>query len=277
MEQLTDKVTAIRASAKRLRLSCLMSTATDMLLQAQKESPSYDDFLLSVLSAEVRSREEKQQSLRMKAARLPISHDLDQYDFSVPNGLSPTQLNQLRELHWVEEGYNLMLAGPCGVGKTYTAAGLLADAIKKGYKGYFRSVDEILNTIKVRDLTPSTKREYRELLSAQVLVIDDLMNLSLNREDGNLLFAFINAIYETTSFIITTNRSPVEWAQSLNDEVLATALLDRLLYKCELIQLSGDSYRMTHRKSIFENKKEPQNKRKKSDKVNITNYPMGKP
>ena len=108
-----------------------------------------------------------------------------------------------------------------------------------------------------------TKREYRELFSAQVMVIDDLMNLSLNREDGNLLFAFINAIYETTSFIITTNRSPVEWAQSLNDEVLATALLDRLLYRCELIQLSGDSYRMTHRKSIFENKKEPQNKKKK--------------
>ena len=263
MEQLTDKVTAIRASAKRLRLSCLMSTATEMLLQAQKESPSYDDFLLSVLNAEVKSREEKQQALRIKAARLPISHDLNQYDFSVPNGLSPTQLKQLRELHWVEEGYNLMLAGPCGVGKTYTAAGLLADAIRKGYKGYFRSVDEILNTIKVRDLTPSTKREYRELFSAQVMVIDDLMNLSLNREDGNLLFAFINAIYETTSFIITTNRSPVEWAQSLNDEVLATALLDRLLYRCELIQLSGDSYRMTHRKSIFENKKEPQNKKKK--------------
>ena len=128
MEQLTDKVTAIRASAKRLRLSCLMSTATEMLLQAQKESPSYDDFLLSVLNAEVKSREEKQQALRMKAARLPISHDLNQYDFSVPNGLSPTQLKQLRELHWVEEGYNLMLAGPCGVGKTYTAAGLLADA-----------------------------------------------------------------------------------------------------------------------------------------------------
>lgn len=81
-------------------------------MQAQKESPSYDDLLLTVLEAEVKSREEKQLLQRMKAARLPLSHDLDKYDFSNPNGLTPTQLNQLRELHWVEEGYNLMLAGP---------------------------------------------------------------------------------------------------------------------------------------------------------------------
>lgn len=117
MEQLVDKVTAIRACAKRLRLSCLMTNVTEVLMLAQKESPSYDDLLLTVLEAEVKSREEKQLLQRMKAARLPLSHDLDKYEFGNPNGLTPTQLNQLRELHWVEEGYNLMLAGPCGVGK----------------------------------------------------------------------------------------------------------------------------------------------------------------
>jgi len=77
------------------------------------------------------------------------------------------------------------------------------------------------------------------------------MNIIVGRDDGNLLFAFINGIFESVSFIITTNRSPAEWAQSLNDEVLAAALLDRLLYKCELIQLSGSSYRMKNRKRIF--------------------------
>lgn len=253
MEQGIDKIAAIRASAKRLRLSCLTSDAAGVLMRAQKESPSYDDLLLDVLNTEVKSREEKQLLQRLKAARLPAAHDLDKYDFSNVNGLSPTQLNQLRELHWVEEGYNLMLAGPCGVGKTFTAAGLLYDAISKGYKGYFRSVDELLSAIKMKNLTPSTKKEYRDLTTCQVLVVDDLMNLTLNREDGNLLFAFVNAVYETTSFIITTNRSPVEWAQALNDEVLATALLDRLLYHCELIQFSGSSYRMAHRKTIFGN------------------------
>jgi len=77
------------------------------------------------------------------------------------------------------------------------------------------------------------------------------MNIPVSREDGSLLFVFINSIYESTSFIITTNKSPAEWARSLDDEVLATALLDRILYKCELLQLSGKSYRMPNRKTIF--------------------------
>lgn len=260
MEQTIDKMSAIRGSAKRLRLSCLTADVAGVLLKAQQESPSYDDFLLAVLDAEVKSREEKQLQMRYKVAKLPMAHNLDLYDVSMSNGLSITQLNQLRELHWVEEGFNLMLAGPCGVGKTFIAAGLCADAIEHGYKAYFRSMEEILGIIKMKDLTSSTRKEYRDLMTGQVIVIDDLMNLTVDREDGNLLFAFVNAVYESTSFIITTNRSPVEWAQALGDEVLATALLDRLLYKCELLQLSGSSYRMKNRRTIFNDNKTKESK-----------------
>ena len=252
MDLIDNKVTTIRSYAKRLKLSWLSLNATDMLLRAQKESPSYDDFLNDFLAQEVAGREERQRQKRLKEARLPMNHDLGIYDHSMSNGLSATQLNQLRELHWVEEGFNLMLAGPCGVGKTYIAAGLCSDAIDHGYKAYFRTMDEILTTLKMKDITPAAKREYKNLSDADIIVIDDLMNIVVDHEEGNLLFAFINNTYESLSFIITTNRSPAEWAQSLNDEVLATALLDRLLYKCELIQLSGGSYRMKNRKTIFE-------------------------
>ena len=144
-------------------------------------------------------------------------------------GLSLTQLNQLRELHWVEAGYNIMLAGPSGVGKTYVASGLCADAIEHGYKAYFRTMESIMNTLKTRDATPYARAEYRNLCSAQLIVIDDLMNIIVSREEGNILFAWINSVYEST------------------------AILDRLLYKCELIQLSGPSYRMENRKTIFNN------------------------
>ena len=233
MEHTTDKLTAIRSCARRLRLSSLTMNAAEELVKAQTSSPSYDDFLLNILNTEVEGREARQKVLRYKAARLPMDHDLNRYDFSTYKGLSLTQLNQLRELHWVEAGYNIMLAGPSGVGKTYVASGLCADAIEHGYKAYFRTMESIMNTLKTR--------------------VDDLMNIIVSREEGNILFAWINSVYESTSFIITTNRSPAEWAMTLNDEVLATAILDRLLYKCELIQLSGPSYRMENRKTIFNN------------------------
>ena len=129
MEQTTDKLTAIRSCARRLRLSGLTMNAAEELVKAQRSLPSYDDFLLNILRTEVEGREARQKVLRYKAARLPMDHDLNRYDFSNYNGLSLTQLNQLRELHWVEAGYNIMLAGPSGVGKTYLASGLCADAI----------------------------------------------------------------------------------------------------------------------------------------------------
>lgn len=258
----TDKTTAIRGYAKRLRLSGLTANVQDILLKAQKESPSYDDFLSRVLEMEIRGREERQKISRLKAARLPLAHDLDLYDHSMSNGLGTTQLNQLRELHWVDGNYNLMLTGPCGVGKTFIAAGLCADAIDKGYKAYFRSMDEILTTLKLKDIVASAKREHKNLTNADVIVIDDLMNIPVSRDDGSLLFVFINSMYESTSFIITTNKSPAEWARSLDDEVLATALLDRILFKCELLQLSGKSYRLANRKTIFKKEQEKENEQK---------------
>lgn len=251
MERIESKSTIVRSNAKRLRLSWLTTNASDVLLKAQKVSPSYDDFLNEILEHEVSGREERQRLKRLKEARLPMSHDLNLYDYSLSNGLTATQLKQLRELHWVEEGFNMMLAGPSGVGKTFIASGLCADAINKGYKAYFRTMNEILDTLKMKNMTPAAKREYKSLCEGHIIVIDDLMNIVVSREEGNLLFAFINHTYESTSYIITTNRSPAEWAKTLNDEVLATALLDRLLYKCELIQLSGSSYRMKNRRTIF--------------------------
>lgn len=113
-----------------------------MLLKAQRNTPSYDNFLSEVLQTEIDGRDEKQTVIRMRVAKLPVEHNLDLYDQSVSNGLSLVQLKQLRELHWLEDSYNILLAGPSGVGKTFIAAGLCHDAIRHGYRGVFRSMRE---------------------------------------------------------------------------------------------------------------------------------------
>ena len=173
---------------------------------------------------------------------MPLIHDLDQYDYTVENGLSKTQLNQLRELNWIEQLFNIVLMGPSGTGKTYIAAGLCNDAIKHGLKAYFRTMDDIIQMLKMKDITRTAAIDYKRLSKAHLIVIDDIMMFPMGKGIAVSLFNLINQLYEKTSFIITTNKAPKEWAQMLDDEVLASALLDRLLFRCEIINLTGIGY-----------------------------------
>ncbi len=248
---MSQYIPLIRRQATRLRLSGIGGNITSLLDEAEQNSPSYDEFTHNLFSYEIKGREAKQLTLKMKLARLPLNHDLDSYDFNFASGLSAQQLNQLRELNWLDQCYNIMFSGPSGTGKTYISAGLCYDALRRGYRAYFRGMNDILATLRMKELTPTAVKEFKRLSEAQLIVIDDVMTLPLGREDGNRFFVFLNQIYETTSFIITTNKSPAEWARSVDDETLATALLDRLLYKCQLIQLQGKSYRMQNRQTIF--------------------------
>jgi DNA replication protein DnaC len=176
---------------------------------------------------------------------------LNTFDHSGENGLSKIRLNQLRELNWLDQVYNIMLMGPSGTGKTFLAAGLCADAVNKGYKAYFRTMEELINILKMKDFTRTAMGDYKRLSKASLIVIDDIMLFPVEKNQAVALFNFINSLYEKTSFIITTNKKPTDWAEMLQDEVLATALLDRLLYQCEVINLTGKSYRIQNRKTIF--------------------------
>lgn len=246
-----NKTQTIKAYCRSLKLGNIVQTIDDIIMGAEKQCPSYIDYTSNLLQVEVSYRQARDAEKRQKAAHLPLCFDLGTYDFTFANGLDKTQLNQLRELKWLEQNFNILLMGPSGTGKTYIAAGLCFDALKNGYKAYFKSMDEIINILKMKDITRTANAEYKRMYKAHLLVIDDIMLLPVAKNDAVAFFNFINQLYERTSFVITTNKSPKEWAQVLNDEVLATALLDRLLYKCEIIKLEGNSYRMKNRKTIF--------------------------
>ena len=112
-------------------------------------------------------------------------------------------------------------------------------------------MEQIVEMLKMKDITRSAATEYKKLLKAHLLVIDDIMMFALDKQQAVQLFNFINHLHEKVSFIVTTNKSPEEWVKLLDDEVIATALLDRILYRCEVIKLSGKSYRLNNRKTIF--------------------------
>lgn len=242
--------------AKKLRLHNTFLNIENMVFKAQEERPTYLEFLKSVLTEEVESRRQKDYEKRLKSAKLPLQHDLDDFDFNFSPGISRTQMEELRELVWMDNRYNLILMGPSGTGKTYIASGLIYDALKKGRRAYMLTMQNLISIIKMKDISPTALRAYTRLIKAEVLAIDDIMLLPIKKEDAVGFFNMINMLHGNTSIIITTNKAPTEWVQALDDEVLATALLDRLLYHCEVIRLKGSSYRMENRKTIFNNNQE---------------------
>jgi len=245
-------VDQIKSYADILRLTKMKNEPEAMLHQAQLDKPSYLEFTLQILQREVQHRRKTDLERRMKLARLPKDHDLDKYDFNMANGMTAPQLKQLRELLWLEQNYNLILMGPSGTGKTYIAGGLISEAVKAGHKAYFITMEELIIVLKMKEMTSAALNTYNRLTKAHIVAIDDIMLFPIKKHEAVAFFNLINHLHEQTSVIITTNKSPQQWAEMLDDEVLATALLDRLLFKCEVVKLEGKSYRMENRQTIFE-------------------------
>lgn len=249
------KIEELKEYAASLNLNVLKQNPEIPIHQAQIDKVEYIDFLYGLLKNEVDFKQKKKELSRIKSASLPPNHDLDNYDFNHDAGIHKHELQELRTLVWMENNYNMVLMGPCGIGKTFIAAGLVYDAAKMGYSAYFKTMGEIIEIIKLKDITSSAMNTYKRLTKAHLIAIDDVMLFPMKKADAIGFFNLLNIIYEKCSIIITTNKSPQEWAELLDDEVLASALLDRILFHCEVVKLSGHSYRMENRKTIF-NKEE---------------------
>lgn len=155
-------------------------------------------------------REEHTRDMRVKMSRIPAMHDLDEYDFNFVSGISERQIEELRELAWLEQAYNIILMGPSGTGKTFIAAGLIYEAIKSGKKGYLFTMEELVTCLRTKDISTSAMQTYTKIMHADLLAIDDIMLFPVKKEDSSAFFNLINTLHEKVSLIITTNKAPTE-------------------------------------------------------------------
>lgn len=245
----------ILSHAQSLRLTYLKKNVESTIHQAQIDKPTYQQYTLELLEQEVKQRRQADYQRRLKMAGLSGPYNLDNYDFNFSNGVSKPGLKQLRELVWSVQNYNVVFMGPSGTGKTFMASGLIYEAIKQGYKAYFLTMGELVQIIRLKEVTSSALGKYNRLLKSHLIAIDDIMMFPMKKHESVALFNLIDYLHEKSPVITTTNKSPKQWAEALDDEVLSTALLDRILYRCEVIKLTGQSYRMENRKTIFDDKK----------------------
>jgi len=234
---------------KQLGLTQLARVVPTLLEQARQHQLSYEAFLRQALEAEIGGRQQRALERRLRAARLPRRVRLEAFDFSFQPTLSERLVRELASLSFVESATNVLFLGPPGVGKTHLASALALTALEAGYSALFTTLQQLASALEPSGGRGSVLVRLQRYIRPQVLVIDEVGYTRLTAEQAHLLFELVTARYERGSMILTSNLSFAEWGGLLGDEVLATALLDRLLHHAELITINGRSYRMRERMS----------------------------
>lgn len=239
-----------KGAYQQLNLTHLEAALPQVVQAAQREQWTYETFLERALASELEGREQKAMARRLKAARIPSKKTLDGFDFSFQPTLSERRLRELADLSFVRTCTNIVFLGPPGTGKTHLSLALADRALTAGHSVLFTTLAELAQTLENASHPGLLRQRLRRYIAPSLLVIDEVGYTRLSQEQAHHFFELVAARYEHGSIILTSNTSFAGWGHLLGgDEVLATALLDRLLHHAEVLSINGRSYRMKERQA----------------------------
>ena len=196
------------------------------------------------MEEESRARFERMVARRIRDARVPVVKTLDAFDWKHPKRIKREQVLSLFDLSFVAKKHNVCFVGRSGLGKTHLATALALEACRKGHRVLFTTAINIVNQLQAAQSDGTFLRRLKSYLTPDVLAIDELGYLPIDRHGADLLFQVIGGRYERGSVILTTNRPFKEWTSIFNDATVADAVINRLVHHSEVVVIEGRSFRM---------------------------------
>ena len=237
---------------KQLNLSTFYQHWQSMAMDASEQGWTHGEYLKYLAEKEVAVRKQRRIQRHIKEAKLPPGKTLDAFDFKSVPSLKKETINALaNSTLWVKEAQNVVLFGPCGVGKSHLAAAIAYRLIEQGVRALFYSATTLVQELQQAKQSFSLPDKLAKLARVPVLIIDDIGYVKKDEMESSVLFELIADRYEAHSLIITTNQPFSEWDNIFPDNTMTIAAVDRIVHRSTIINISGKSYRATHRKSVL--------------------------
>ncbi len=235
-------------SLTRLRLGHVAERLDALLSEAARTEPTYLDFLDHLLREEVGSKQRKRIAMGIQIAHFPAVKTLEEFDFKFQPSVDQKLVRELSTGRFIAQAENVLIFGPPGVGKTHLAIALGRAVVEAGHSVLFTSATALLAALSRAETEGQLAERLLFYTKPKLLIVDELGYLPFERRSAHLFFQLVARRYEKSSTMFTTNQVVTQWGTVFGDEVLAAAILDRLLHHSHTLMISGESYRLKQKK-----------------------------